>query len=302
MLSRRCFLLCTLSLFTTSSVSKGLVSPDNFFSHESIKLWPEGWLGRDGPSKSIHISKRGVLTGIKTPSLEVFKPVTYNGKAVFISAGGGYSNIQVGNEVIPVVNLFLSQGYMCYVLLYRLPVEGWALGGVASLQDAQRGLSIVKSREKNISAIGFSAGAHLLGMALNKEIAYEEGLVSHDNIGRVRNVTFLYPVVSLEKPYNKTLTHHNIVGDAASPVDEEKWSLHENINEKTPPSLIVHAKNDKVVSYENSVLLYDSCKERDIESELMLLQKGGHGFGIGRKKDGTDTWIEKHKEWVSKYS
>lgn len=302
MLSRRCFLLYTLSLFTTSSVSKGLVSADNFFNHESIKLWPEGWLGAEGPSKSIHISKKGVLTGIRTPSLEVFKPAIYSGKTIFISAGGGYSNIQVGNEVIPTVNLFLSQGYTCYVLLYRLPVEGWDLGGIASLQDAQRGLSIVKSRERDISVIGFSAGAHLLGLALNNEIAYEEDLVSNNNIGRIRNATFLYPVVSLEKPYNKTLTHHNIVGDSASPADEKKWSLQENITDKTPPSLIIHARNDKMVSYENSVLLYDSCKECGIESELILLQKGGHGFGVGRREDGTDVWINKHKEWVRKYS
>ena len=33
-------------------------------------------------------------------------------------------------------------------------------------------------------------------------------------------------------------------------------------------------------------------------AEMHLFSKGGHGFGIGRKEDGTDQWVQLFINWL----
>ncbi|OAT52576.1 twin-arginine translocation pathway signal sequence domain protein [Kluyvera georgiana ATCC 51603] len=57
---------------------------------------------------------------------------------------------------------------MRYILSYRLPGESWHDGSRVALQDAQRALRIIRQREKRVNVLGFSAGGHLLGMAVTR--------------------------------------------------------------------------------------------------------------------------------------
>ncbi|MFK8059858.1 MAG: alpha/beta hydrolase [Polaribacter sp.] len=77
-----------------------------------------------------------------------------------------------------------------------------------------------------------------------------------------------------------------------------KYSNETKINEKTPPTFLVHATNDKGVLVENSINYYVALKKNNIPTEMHLYKDGGHGFGLG--KIGTHSnWPKACKNWLA---
>jgi len=132
--------------------------------YTEIALWKGTPPGGGGPSGGEVLSAKGALSNVTHPSLRVFQPARPNGQAVLVASGGGYKRMEMGQEAWPAADWLTKLGYTAYVLTYRLPSEGWNDGSVVALQDAQRALRIVRSREKHVSVLGFSAGGHLLGL------------------------------------------------------------------------------------------------------------------------------------------
>ncbi|CAK8736980.1 hypothetical protein SODG_000701 [Sodalis praecaptivus] len=61
----------------------------------------------------------------------------------------------MGKEAWLAARWLTRIGYTAYVLTYRLPAENWHDGSVVALQDAQRALRIVRSRENTSAFWGF---------------------------------------------------------------------------------------------------------------------------------------------------
>lgn len=70
-----------------------------------------------------------------------------------------------------------------------------------------------------------------------------------------------------------------------------------NVTDKKPPSFIVHAGDDKAVKVENSLRFYEELNKNDVEAELLIYPKGGHGFGLFNQST-KDKWIDHCKEWL----
>ena len=72
-----------------------------------------------------------------------------------------------------------------------------------------------------------------------------------------------------------------------------------NIHKKTPPAFLVHAKDDKTVRYENSLVYFEALQKNNVPAELKLFEKGGHGFGINNKTTD-EKWMDSLKLWLVK--
>jgi len=70
------------------------------------------------------------------------------------------------------------------------------------------------------------------------------------------------------------------------------------VSKDTPPAFLVHAYDDDVCKVKESTLYAQKLYEHGVLAEMHLFPKGGHGFGMGRKEDGTDQWLELFINWL----
>ncbi len=104
--------------------------------------------GGPGPVGSLRPEPRGGGDGGSPgPCLIALRPAARpNGAAVVVAAGGGYRRIDVGHEGLCRWRAVaeISLGITAFVLVYRLPGEGWVAAADAPFQDAHRALRLVR--------------------------------------------------------------------------------------------------------------------------------------------------------------
>lgn len=265
-----------------------------------IPLWDGVPPGGGGPSGSESLSGKGALSNITHPMLYVFKPDHPNGKAVLVAAGGGYKRMEMGTEAWPAANWLVQRGYTAYVLSYRLPDEDWKDGNLVSLQDAQRALRIVRSREKHVTVLGFSAGGHLLGMAATRTDYQSYPPQDHlDSTPAFADAAALiYPVITLLPPYTRTSTHKRLVGPHASDAEDAKWSVETMVTSHTPPMFLAQAEDDPISDPANTLIMAAACEKQHVPVEMHRYTSGGHGFGMGRPGTPTVEWPAAYEKWL----
>jgi len=254
--------------------------------------------GTDGISR---ISK------VTEPTLTVFEASAdkATGTAVIICPGGGYGILAIDHEGYNVAKRFNEIGVTAFVLKYRLPSDEIMVDKTyALLQDVEQAIYLVRKDAKKyhvksskIGIMGFSAGGHLASTLL---VHYDDVKIDNkENINlRPDFAVLVYPVISFEESVH-TGTMKNLLG--LEPKDELKhyFSANQNVNIKTPPTFLVHAKDDKSVPVANSVLLNEALKKNGVKSELYLYEQGGHGFGLKNKTSDVD-WFNLMAAWMKK--
>ncbi len=269
---------------------------------ETVELWSGVPPGGGGPSGDNTLTSHGSLSNVTRPYLQIFKPATPNGKAVIVAAGGGYKRIELGIEGWPLAQWLNERGYTAYVLAYRLPSEGWNAGNIVALQDAQRALRIVRSREKHVTLLGFSAGGHLMGMTAT--LGDSQTYAAQDSIDSIPAVAegaaLIYPPITLERPYTYTSTHKVLVGPDASAAEEAKWSVQNRVTGSTPPEFLVQAEDDSVVDPHNTLIMAEACEQRGVAVEMHRYATGGHGFGLGRRGTASGEWPGRYEAWLGR--
>ena len=68
------------------------------------------------------------VANVAAPEFRIFKPQRANGHGVLVIPGGGYQFVSVGNEGADFASNLTEHGYTVFVLVYRLPGEGWQQG------------------------------------------------------------------------------------------------------------------------------------------------------------------------------
>lgn len=271
-----------------------------FARDDVIPLWPDDPPGGGGPSGLLNVNKYGSWTNIVSPAIQRFRPEKPNGEAVIVAAGGGYRFIGMGREAWPVARWLNANGYAVYVLSYRLPGEKWQAGNLAPLQDAQRAIRLVRSMERKVHVLGFSAGGHLLGMAAARPdfTSYP----AQDPLDQVRpnvdSVGLIYPVITLEAPYQHTNTHLMMVGKNATPTQEANWSVQNYVTRQYPPTFLAQAEDDRTSNPHNTELMRDTCRRMRVPVELIELSSGGHGFGLGKAGSPAALWDQAYVRWL----
>lgn len=234
--------------------------------------------------------------------LTVHRPAKSSGAAIIICPGGGYGGLVTGPEGHGIATWLNQHGITGAVLEYRLPKGRHRV----PLLDAQRAIRTVRARSKEwnlsgsgIGIMGFSAGGHLASTAATH---FDLGDPAAKNpldrmSARPDFAILVYPVITMG-----TLAHQgsktNLLGESPAPTLIELYSNEKQVTDRTPPTFLAHALDDKSVPPDNSKLFYEALRTHNIPSKYLELASGGHGLN-GYKGPMWDAWQEQSLAWLA---
>jgi len=272
-----------------------------------VEIWPgkvpdeSGNIGAETERMSPKLERKQVevteptrmVTNVTRPALAIYRPAKENdtGTAVIICPGGGYWNLYwqlEGEEVAAWLN---SIGVTGIILKYRVPRRPDEPRGEPArrpLQDAQRAVSLVRSRAEEwglhperIGMIGFSAGGHLVMATATgfEQRTYEPT----DEIDKIScRPDFAIPVYS----------------GFLKAKDKDEIAPGLRIPANTPPVFLVHGGDDIVSSPENSAIMYLALKRAGIPAELHIYATATHDFGVRAADHPYATWTDSCARWL----
>ena len=260
-----------------------------------VKLWPGKAPGEAkdmGPEK-YQETKPGQadikrLSNVSEPTISVYPAPKEKatGAAVLVAPGGGYSILAIEHEGTQVCEWLNSVGVTAVLLKYRVPQRGKQTPpNLAAVQDAQRAMSLVRSRAaewgidpNRVGMLGFSAGGSLTAWTCCHDKREYEPADDADKL----------PF----KPSFAVLVYPGGVVDKGGALKPEFV-----VSRETPPMCFVHASNDPISS-ENSVALYVALKRAGVPAEMHLYAAGGHGFGMRKDPHPCATWPDRVGGWM----
>jgi len=235
---------------------------------------------------------------VKEPSITVYNAIGKNSDiCVIVIPGGGYTLEAIYHEGHDIAKVLAKQGITAAVLKYRLPNPRTSdKPYLVPLTDARRALKLIREKaekyginKEKVGVMGFSAGSHLATItSLWKSEDKEENpnfsaLIYGVTILSEANLKWLE-----ESLYFRKLTRGELI----------KNKLLNLVSKNTPPAFLVHAYDDDVCNVEETTLYAQKLFNYNVLVEMHLFSKGGHGFGIGRKEDGTDQWLPLFVNWL----
>jgi len=269
---------------------------------EIIKLWPGI---PPGPSREVgeerdtsgpdgrNVAGRSVirLGDVSSPEAHVFLPPAdkRSGAAVIVCPGGGYHILAWDLEGLEVADWLNSIGVTAIVLKYRVPTSKVDPKWLQPVQDAQRTISIVRSRAADwkldadkIGILGFSAGGHTAAMTSFTTKRHYEAIDTADELSCTPNAAMLiYPAYLSNKENTK-------LNDELA------------VTESSPRTFLVHAFDDRI-PVQGSLLLTTALKNANVPSELHVYDTGGHGYGL-RPVDAhpVTSWADRGTAWLKR--
>lgn len=277
---------------------------------EVIPLWPgappNGGFARQ-PERPDAIPN--FITNVAMPELRVFRPEQPNGRSLLSIPGGAYRFVSIANEGVDVAAAMTAKGYTVFVLVYRLPGEGWSGREDVPLQDAQRAVRLIRAQSARygldagkLYAVGFSAGGHL-GATLATGFAepvYAPADAADALSARPAGVGLIYPVISHVPGIGHAESSRLLLGENPSSELVAKRSPALHVSAETPPVFLMHAIDDPAVPVENSFLMIDALRAAGRPVEAHLFEEGGHGFGLGAPGLPVSEWIELFAAWIER--
>lgn len=263
--------------------------------------------GGGGPTGPVAIDARGAVSNIAVPTITIVRPHRPTGPAMLVASGGGYRRIEETREALPAAAWLAARGITAFVLRYRLPEEGWADGPLAPLQDAQRALRLIRAHSnalaidpRRVGVLGFSAGGHLLGLAATRAnfASYTPVDAIDRYSARPDGAALIYPVVTLEPPYDHTSTRRVLIGTHPDAAASSDWSVETHVRAACPPMFLVQAEDDPISDPHNTLILRCACERAGIPVDLRRLPSGGHGFGMGVAGTPSAQWPHWFESWL----
>jgi len=216
-------------------------------------------------------------------------PATRNGASVIVCPGGGFYYEHIKTEGTDVAKWLNAKGIAVFILQYHtvhcettLPVKERGekrqdttgvirlLSAVVpqAIADAKQSIAYVRKHAaewdlspNRIGIMGFSAGGTLA-------VACAFDFINENK------PDFIAPIYPYVPP-----------------------TLNMNIGNQTPPVFIAAASDDEYHLVPASIDLYSRWLKAGRPAELHIYSKGGHGFGMNRKDQPSDSWINRFEEW-----
>lgn len=293
--SRRSLIGAGIALMTAGTAARVVAAPPKG-ADETIPLWPGTPPGGEGVHLTEKIADQSHdpahpdrwLTQIGTPMLVVKRAANPNGIAVMTIPGGGYGFLSYDNEGTEQAAWLNARGITTFILLYRLPDEGWAQRADVPLQDAQRAMRLIRAnadrygiRADRVAILGFSAGGHLAGsLATRFDDKVYDPIDATDRLSARPDLAgLIYPVITLGAEAHVG-SRDSLLGPASTAAQRDAYSVQNAVSEGTPPVFLCCAGDDGTVPPVNSLLMYRAMLAAGQPAELHAFAKGGHGFGV----------------------
>ncbi|TWT88276.1 Acetylxylan esterase precursor [Pseudobythopirellula maris] len=248
------------------------------------------------------------VTGVSEPTMTVYRPdpATATGAAVCVLPGGGYGGLALDKEGHFVAKWLADRGAVGVVVKYRC--GGESQKHPVPLSDARRAIRLVRShaqewgvRPDAVGIMGFSAGGHLAATAATQGSPAapeaDDPLERHSSWPDF--AVLVYPVVSMEVAVTHGGSRKNLLGDEPSEALSHALSAENRVTSDTPPTLLIHAADDRAVPIENSLRMFAALKEHGVAAELHAYEKGGHGFGMWSTAGSTALWPAALEAWLA---
>ena len=266
-----------------------------------------GAIGNPKPDKPNPSQNQFWITTVSTPSLAYYPAANDNGNgtAIVVCPGGGYAGLTYMYEGIETAKWLSSKGISAFVLKYRLPNDKTMKDRKnGPLQDVQQAIRYVRANAKEyginpsqIGVIGFSAGGHLASVVsthYNDEVYKSEYNVS----ARPDFSILIYPVITMDTTYTHGGSREALIGKNADKALTDKFSSEKQVTKDTPPAFLVHALDDKLVPYANSIMYADALRKNGVQCELHLYAAGDHGLRVNSPTDTQAFWREACEKWL----
>jgi acetyl esterase/lipase len=233
--------------------------------------------------------------------MTVYSPKGKNtGAAVVVFPGGGYHVLAIDLEGTEICEWLASRGITAVLLKYRVPRSGphWdpqlrrrvKPKVLTALQDAQRTVRLLRFHAakwqinpRKIGVMGFSAGGHLVAaMSTYFDRRLYRAVDEADKEScRPDFAVALYP-------------GHLWM------VDDNRFKLEPDIHvtRRTPPTFLLHARDDRVDHVNHSRVYYIALKRAGVPVKMHLYAQGGHAFGLRRTKAPITRWPQLVETWL----
>jgi acetyl esterase/lipase len=259
---------------------------------QEIRLWADGEIDTTGWNQPEEITfiHNGIMVirNVSRPSVTAYlpDPAIATGAAVVICPGGAYHFLAFEHEGTDVASWLNAHGIAAFVLKYRTVQTGNDFPQCvdehlrdqhfmaelvvplfpAMAADASQALRLVREHAaewniapQKIGIMGFSAG----GMVTLSAAQH------YDSDSRPNFAAPIYSAPPMGAPI---------------PVD-------------APPLFLLCAADDDMASAV-STRLYSDWRSVGQSVELHIYSQGGHGFGMRKLGQPSDTWIERFAEWL----
>jgi acetyl esterase/lipase len=271
---------------------------------QSYPLYGDGAIpnSKPGPDEETG-ANTGWVQKVSRPRIEVYLPakVKATGAGVLVFPGGGYAGLTYEFEGAQQAAFFVDHGIAAFVVRYRLPSDQTMVDkSVGPLEDAQQALRLVRQHAKEwnvdpsrVGAIGYSAGGHLAAtLATHFNKAYID---NPDQVSlRPDFLIAVYPVVSMDAKITHMDSRKALLG--VNPSDDlvRLFSNELQVSADTPPTLLLHAGDDRLVDIDNSILFYEALRHAGVPVEARFFEKGQHGFFLMPR----DQWQSAIIDWL----
>lgn len=263
----------------------------------SEAIWPEGkvpGLAEGEKEEIVEIIDERIgrkVTKVTKPTVTVFKPdpAKDTGAAVVICPGGGYHILAYDLEGTEVAAWLNEIGITGVVLHYRVPRAKEGEPHVNPLKDAQRAIRLTRAHAEDwkidpdkVGILGFSAGGNLAAVTSNADESAYETVDEVDQIdARPDFALLIYPA------------YLNIDGQGIELTPQT------SVDEKTPPTFLVHTSDDRVSST-GSAAYYYGLKQNNVPAEMHIFPQGGHGYGLRPTEQRVTQWPKLASGWLQK--
>jgi len=283
---------------------------------DTVSLWPGVPPGGDGVNPQLQVEERSpdpqkfhdrTLSGVARPSLLVVPARSPTGAALLVVPGGGYRGLTI-DTAFSVAQRFAQFGITGFVLLYRLPHEGWHDAANTPLQDAMRAMRLLRANgtrhgidASRLGVLGFSAGGHLAAMlSLRSDTEPYAAVDAADRENaRPAFATLLYPVITMLPPYAHEASREMLLGDRPTLAVRRAYSGEHLVTPAAPPMFLAAAADDPDVPIENTLAMFKALRRARVPAELHIFERGGHGFGLGSRSQPLSAWPGLLLNWLT---
>jgi acetyl esterase/lipase len=105
----------------------------------------------------------------------------------------------------------------------------------------------------------------------------------------------VYPVISMDAKITHSDSRKMLLGANPSEDDVRFFSNELQVTKAAPPTLILHAADDRLVDVDNSVVFFQALRHAGVPVEARLFEKGQHGFFLIPR----DTWQAVIIDWLT---